>query len=799
MADKTNRTSENPLPPKLGRSLLGEPSVYYKLGYHAFPFKTKLSFVPLINQWKKKVSGGDQGEAILAKEIIRRLDQALEFLAPIEDYERLKKHRNFVELMLVGVFPSIQRASQLAVASKPFEPKGFYFTPRLRRLLSKDDITFHLNRDAESVRVSTIIRSCCMILNECYGQNLKLDEPVIFTITDEEGNIERQYKSELDVRFVEIKKLKALRAISQEDVNYLMRNIDDVDLWLQYIPPSHFEFHGMVSLNLVDVTEEESLSRLKKILLDRDAVVAAESITRLRQQLRNFYNLPDLELGLSAIDFPVDDPVPHKYKIKHSFLSKKIKKLFAPKYQGSIYEKVCVERQVMVVEDLHKIATNTGLEKHLKKAGFRSVIIVPLLRKDNKVVGLLELGSKRAYALNSFSALKLREITPLFRTAVRRSRQEIDNEIEAIIRDQYTALHPSVEWKFIESAFRLLEQRERQGEHVEVEPIIFKDVFPLYGQADIIGSTNIRNAAIQADFLENLRQIQQILLLSKAQMSAPLADNYLLDLQEEINRLESTVSSDDEFRTLDFIKREIHPLFGQMDRTNVEVKEALEYYFAGLDPVHQTIYRKRKAYEESVVKINKAIADFLEEEEKRTQQILPHYFEQKKTDGVEYEIYVGQSLLRQGLFGDVHLSNLRLWQLIAMCEITRNMELLKKDLPMPLETAQLILVHNTSLSIRFRLDEKHFDVDGMYDIRYAILKKRIDKALVEGSSERLTQAGKIAIVYTNDKDRTEYRKYLKYLIKKDYINEEIEDLKLGRMQGVYGLRALRVSVLAKTK
>ena len=93
------------------------------------------------------------------------------------------------------------------------------------------------------------------------------------------------------------------------------------------------------------------------------------------------------------------------------------------------------------------------------------------------------------------------------------------------------------------------------------------------------------------------------------------------------------------------------------------------------------------------------------------------------------------------------------------------------------------------------MDEKQFDVDGTYNVRYEILKKRIDKAIVKGSSERLTLAGKIAIVYLQDKDRTEYLNYLDYLIQHQYIDPNYEDLELDKMQGASGIRALRLTVI----
>ena len=93
------------------------------------------------------------------------------------------------------------------------------------------------------------------------------------------------------------------------------------------------------------------------------------------------------------------------------------------------------------------------------------------------------------------------------------------------------------------------------------------------------------------------------------------------------------------------------------------------------------------------------------------------------------------------------------------------------------------------------MDEKQFDVDGAYNVRYEILKKRIDKAVVKGTGERLTQSGKIAIVWLQESDKQEYMEYLQYLLQKGYINEEIEDLELEKLQGAEGLRALRVTVV----
>ena len=104
------------------------------------------------------------------------------------------------------------------------------------------------------------------------------------------------------------------------------------------------------------------------------------------------------------------------------------------------------------------------------------------------------------------------------------------------------------------------------------------------------------------------------------------------------------------------------------------------------------------------------------------------------------------------------------------------------------------MVQDTPLSIRFRPDERRFDVDGAYDIRHEIIKKRVDKAMIKGRSERLTQPGKIAIVYSQRQEAHEYLEYIDYLQTTGYLKDEIERLELQELQGVSGLKALRVAV-----
>jgi hypothetical protein len=161
---------------------------------------------------------------------------------------------------------------------------------------------------------------------------------------------------------------------------------------------------------------------------------------------------------------------------------------------------------------------------------------------------------------------------------------------------------------------------------------------------------------------------------------------------------------------------------------------------------------------------------------------------------VDYTIYVGASLTEEAAFDSLYLRNLRLWQLMVACGIAARADRLKARLPVPLEITNLILVQHAPLAIRFRFDEKRFDVDGAYNARYEIAKKRIDKATIRGTTERLTQPGRLAIVYAQRAEAGEYRDYVEYLQQLGYLGRDVEDVELEALEGVQGMRALRVEV-----
>jgi HPt (histidine-containing phosphotransfer) domain-containing protein len=770
--------------------------MYANMGITQIPYQSSLSFRPLIRELEKKAQEKNSGTAMLSELIVSQVKEHPLFSQPIPDPNLIEDNCEVFDLLISSVLPTVFREQALAKLAAPFNFNAVYVTPGLKKLLHSEQVKVFKTKIPESELACTmIVGACSLILNQFYGQNLEVTPQISFYSQDTQTNRVIHYKFNMVFDFVEIKKLQPLQPLSQEQINELLSNIYDTDLWLKYLPPANFAFEGFVIGHLTDITAEQTLSSLNYLLLQKNAVLYRENIVELEHLVRNHFHIPDLRLGLTAIDYPVEKSVAHRYKIRFDFLADQHKLLLSDQNKNSIYEKVCKYREVLLIEDLASLEQKTPVEEDLLKKGIRSIIVAPLFNKDGRVIGILELGAPSPYQLNSFVEVKFKELISLFSLAVERSRDEVDNQIEAVIREQFTAVHPSVEWRFIEASYNLLEKRESDSTKASMEPIIFEGVYPLYGQADIVSSSNKRNAAIQADLTDNLQRAQHLLKQSLKNVRFPLAGQALMKIEQGLQNIHIEFSSSDESQLVELLQNEIHPILEYIQQRFPDMTPTISNYFDYLDEDLGIVYKQRKDYEDSVAMINNTISNYIEEQQKEAQQILPHYFEKYKTDGVEYDIYVGQSLLKRDLFSDMHLKNLRLWQLVNMCEITRIVEGMQSELPVPLTTAQLIFAYNTQLSIRFRMDEKQFDVDGAYNVRYEILKKRIDKAVIEGTDERLTVAGKIAIVYLQDKDRQEYFEYFKYLQHEGLISSEVEDLTLGKLQGVQGLRALRVSVI----
>ena len=429
--------------------------------------------------------------------------------------------------------------------------------------------------------------------------------------------------------------------------------------------------------------------------------------------------------------------------------------------------------------------------------GGRSVIICPI-KEEGELLGMLEIISEVPGTLKPSHIVKLEPAIPLFTLAMEKGAENLNNKIDKVIKEKFTAVQPSVEWKFTEAALNFI-VNSQQKDDVKIERIAFPDVYPLYGAIDIRNSSTERSHSIQLDLLEQLEMARKVVKKAQTDMPFPVLQEIEFKLDKYIASASDVLLSDEEISIHEFLHGQVVSIFNHLKSTQTGLKNEIEKYFAALDPQLGMIYHHRKEYEDSISKINDTLARMIDKEQLAAQKVYPHYFERYITDGLEFNIYMGQSIAPRKKFDELYLRNMKMWQLTVLAKAARMTHKLENELSHKLRTTQLILAHSIPLSISFRTEERKFDVDGAYNIRYEIIKKRIDKVRVRDTNERLTQPGKIAIVYSQAKDAAEYMEYIEFLQNQKLIKEGVEQLDLEELQGVVGLKALRVDVNFETE
>ena len=261
---------------------------------------------------------------------------------------------------------------------------------------------------------------------------------------------------------------------------------------------------------------------------------------------------------------------------------------------------------------------------------------------------------------------------------------EINNAIGAIIRKKYTNIHPSIEWRFLEEANKIL-----SGKNTDPEPIIFRDVYPFYGQADVVGSTTERNRAVQADMIENWEELLNLLQLSKKYFETEKTNSLIQFIKEILTTQQTMITPDEELENLELVTTVIHPHLDMVSIKYPQFASIWKDYQNRTDPNLRIITARRKNYEDSMRRINQTIVTLLDQEEAAMQKVLPHYFERNQTDGVSYDLYLGNALLKMKFFELQQLETFRLWQLKLMCEMTRKIAKLQPQLSHQMTTCLL--------------------------------------------------------------------------------------------------------------
>ena len=758
------------------------------------PFKILISFHIVIDVLEQQAVSEVDYQAARARALLSQIKDHPEFVTGIESIAVIQKNQEIIQQLLSELFPAALTHHEIKAVTLPFYDFTFNYSEKFKTLLSDVDGTFDLGiRDMEAHQF--YIMNCTLILKAYYHQNIDFEKPLFYDIPDKNGLL-THYKIVYNADFMEILPSANTRILTAVDLEELIDNYDDIALWKKAFPENSWILKGFALITLIDATEESAVSELKTNLLKKNPEKSKLS-DRFESIFRSVLKIPDLKIGLTFYDEEEARFVapPFNEGKSKSFLLLDVAEADCKNVLcGCSFENLIHNQQPFLLPDVSKFATSgthSSLTAHLLRQNIHSFLWVPMI-KDAKLLGLFELASPTTRAINSFNANKLTLVLPFIFDTIEKTNDDMLNQLEAIIQKEYTAIHSSVYWKFKKEAKKYFYSKF-SNQNFTFKAIVFKDVYPLYGQIDIKGSSDNRNNAIVTDLRAQIHQIIGIMELLHSTKKMGVLSQKIFELHRFLEELALPFQNNLEQTIHYYLETEIHS-FLKKPLEDLKIKNKIADYFNKLDRKTGVYYQARKDFDDTIMSINKMLSTVLDDKQQQAQALFPHYYERFKTDGVEHNLYIGSSIAPTKMFDVTYLHNLRLWQLETLCEMELEHHKLKTTLPFLLDVTALLLAFSSPISIRFRLDEKRFDVDGSYNARYEVVKKRIDKAFVKNTTERITQKEKITIVYANVTEEKEYLKYIQYLQHKALLDPEIETLEIEDLQGISGLKALRVKV-----
>jgi putative methionine-R-sulfoxide reductase with GAF domain len=489
-----------------------------------FPYESILSFSGLIDLWRQLLSKGSGVEKTIMKSVEQELKNKPELLEPITDLKVLEENRGLIDMLLSLVFPPAFNDQDYAAAFVPFQNDTIYVSPSFKRLWPSEncmDFGNMTNLDPEHWAVGKMVTACSMILESFYDVKFPLDFPLIVTIKDPETHLDRSLKISFNTRFVEVLKRGKLKPLSEADKEWIVTKGDDPTRWMKILPPESFFFQGFGVCRAVDVTDQEVLSSLKRDLIEKESIFSSEGFSRLHEKLRIYLGQPDLKMDLAAFQGEEVLVLNPEHKMEKGCIFSDSEHCVKTDFSGSIFAEVVEKGEQRVIRDLRNCEKRTHVEAHMLEKGFKSLFVTPLFYQD-RFQGTFSVKSPHADAFSVLDVMKLEEITPLFSMALNRGMEELSHRVQAIIKEKCTAIHPSVEWRFHKAALNYMQRADVTA--TELEPILFPDVYPLYGASDIRDSSDYRNKALQSDLVEQFKMIQEIILLAREKKPLPILD-----------------------------------------------------------------------------------------------------------------------------------------------------------------------------------------------------------------------------------------------------------------------------------
>ncbi|MEX6689399.1 GAF domain-containing protein [Danxiaibacter flavus] len=761
---------------------------------------SSFSLKPFITYLKNLSKDESSVKAPIYPMLLEKFQKYPELEHPIKN-EDLHKYKKLFDLVYVCLSTLMDDEKQAYWGiSLPVSPLIVYGSERLYETLTDATcraITGTVISEQEMILAQKKELLYSMILERFYNIKITKKSNLIRSFVDHQTLLTKYFKLNVDNRFVEVTTTMPLPEIDIEHLHIDLREPPTMDVLDDILPLENFHFSGMSIVTIKDITEQYAIENIKSILLNNTNEKKEVNYVNLVQSLKTLAGNSAIEFGLLPL-LSVNDKLVLDYAHQQKSVVVSLGRdagIAEQAFLSLATNYVKNPRLLFFRNHAELIKSHFFLMSTLQHTDIQSFAMLPIFY-NAKMAGAMEIYSRVPDLLDESILANLEPALPLIAQLMQKIIDDFNIRINDVIKRKYTALQSAVQWKFNEAAWHYMQNRFEKKKN-PLEQIVFNKVYPLYGAVDIRNSTLERNEALRSDLRYQLTNLVDLLEKIKQSATLILTDEFIFETNKWKERIKEFITTEVENNINYFRDSEVLPFLQHVQKTQPDCSAGIAEYLAHMNDKDGEAYKHRRLLEESMQTINASISQYLDLMNMELQTAFPFYFEKFRTDGVEYDIYIGQSIAPDKHFELKYLKDIRLWQLTSMAAIAQLTKALVPQIPKALFTTQLIFIHTNPLDIEFRIDEKRFDVKGGYNIQYQVIKKRIDKAFIKNTEERLTQPGKIAMVYYNQKDAEEYVQYIKYLQEQNMLLNDLEYLELQELQGVSGLKALRVGVNMK--
>jgi hypothetical protein len=764
------------------------------------PVNASLSFKKFLEEVRRQLAAAEPYRKNFYAFILEEFENHPQWLEEVNP-DQVEDPETLLQLLHIALFPPLIQDPFLWGLTLPFRPTFFYGTDELYELVAREKLEKwgQSAPDDNEMTLSQLKLIYSFIVRKCFNYAIVLKNQIIRTFTDTETGLLKHYQIHQDLRFVDIRVKGSLPDLDFEVLKAQMNEQKAIAYLYQALPLGLFHFEGFSVVTVTDVTVPHVIEKIKNEILREDYGTEA-TYTSILRMLSSLIGNSRIHFGLLPF-FELNDKLITPYEMALPYGVQPFSMLLqaAAEYQvdPDVFCRQLQQYRQQPQIILEQITDTPEKEASIfyqvfRQKGLRQFALIPVLHNDYPV-GLLEAYTAEEGILTQKCLAILEVAIPTLGQLLQKTTQDFKAAIERIIKNKFTPLQPAVLWKFREAAWHYLQQQLR-NEKAEMEAIRFQEVYPLYGSIDIRNSTGERNEALRLDLEDQFSLLLGVLQQLLQALKLPLIEELFFRAARLQKSIGPALTAGEEQELTSFLEQEIPPVLLDIKATYPAAGPGITPYLASLDKHEGRSHHHRRLLEAAMDRLTTTVSDYLDQMQEEVQQAHPCYFESLRTDGIEYDIYIGQSLFPQKPFSLASLKNLRLWQLKSMSTIARLTHELLPDLPTPLQTTQLIFIHSKAVDICFRNNERRFDVEGGANIRYQVIKKRIDKVHIAPGQERLTQPGKIALVYADPRDAGQYLAYIQFLQQQHILHNDLEYLELEQLQGIAGLKALRVGV-----